>query len=198
MLLYEKFRDKTLILGSRSPRRKQLLAGTGLDFITADSYEVAEEYPAGLPAADVPEYLARLKSEAYPAVLKDGEILVTADTVVIVDDKILGKPGNREEAVAMIESLSGRRHTVVTGVAIRDRRRCESFSVSSAVSMRGLRKEEVEFYVDTYKPYDKAGAYGIQEWIGYVGVERIEGSFYNVMGLPIQALYVRMERFLDM
>ena len=197
MLLYEKLKGKTLILGSRSPRRKQLLAGTGLHFITADSYEVAEEYPAGMPTVEVPEYLTQLKSHAYPAELGGNDILVTADTVVIVDGRILGKPDGREEAITMIESLSGRRHTVVTGVAMRNFCRCESFSVASEVYMRELRREEVEYYVDTYKPYDKAGAYGIQEWIGYVGVERIEGSFYNVMGLPIQALYVRLERFLE-
>lgn len=197
MLLHEKLKDKTLILGSRSPRRKELLAGCGLRFVTAVDYDVEEKYPDGMPASEVPEYLARLKSDAYPQPLTDSEILVTADTVVIVDGRILGKPADRSDAIAMIQSLSGRRHTVVTGVAIRDNCRADSFSVSSDVWMRALRHEEVEYYVDTYKPYDKAGAYGIQEWIGYVAVERIEGSFYNVMGLPVQALYVRLERFLD-
>ncbi len=197
MLLYEKLKGKTLILGSRSPRRRELLAGCGLDFVLAENYDAEEKYPAELPVADVPEYLARLKSDAYPKPLGDNEILITADTVVILGDRILGKPADREDAVAMIESLSGRKHTVVTGVAIRDARRSESFSVASDVWMRRLGREEIEYYADTYKPYDKAGAYGIQEWIGYVGVERIEGSFYNVMGLPVQALYVRLERFLD-
>lgn len=196
MLLYEKLAGKRLILGSKSPRRRELLAGCGLEFVTADSYEVDESYPAGLPAAEVPEFLARLKSDAYPVRLSDDEILVTADTVVVAGDEILGKPADRDAAIRMIGKLSGGRHTVVTGVAIRDGRRCESFSVGSDVWFRTLRPEEIEYYVDTYRPYDKAGAYGIQEWIGYVAVERIEGSFYNVMGLPIQALYTRLERFL--
>lgn len=197
MLLYEKLKGKTLILGSRSPRRKELLAGCGLQFVLGEDYDVAEEYPADMPAAEVPEYLARLKSDAYPGEFGDDEILITADTVVIADGRILGKPADRRDAVNMIERLSGNRHTVVTGVVIRDRVRSVGFSVDSDVWMRKLRSEEIEYYIDTYKPYDKAGAYGIQEWIGHTAVVRIEGSFYNVMGLPVQALYVHLERFLD-
>lgn len=197
MLLYEFLEGKTLILASKSPRRKELLAGCRLDFVPGEDYNVAETYPPGMPAAEVPGYLARLKSEAYPTQLRENEILITADTVVILDGEILGKPKDREDALRMLSGLSGRKHTVVTGVAIRSRYRMETFSVASDVSFRPLRGEEMEYYVDAYKPFDKAGAYGIQEWIGYAAVERIEGSFYNVMGLPVQALYVRLERFLE-
>lgn len=196
MLLHEKLKGRTLILASKSPRRRELLAGCGLKFITGEDYEVAEEYPAGMAAEEVPQYLAEVKSAAYPRPLEAGEVLVTADTVVILDGAILGKPIDRQDALDMIGRLSGRKHRVVTGVAIRSETGSESFSVSSDVWVRRLRDEEIEYYVDTYKPFDKAGAYGIQEWIGHTAVERIEGSFYNVMGLPVQALYVKLERFI--
>lgn len=196
MLLHEKLKSKTLILGSKSPRRRELMAGAGLNFVIAD-YEAEELYPPGLSSVDVPEFLARIKSEVYPVELKDNELLITADTVVIAGGHILGKPADRDEAIWMIESLSGRKHTVVTGVMLRDSAKSLSFRVESEVWIRRLRREEIEYYIDNYKPYDKAGAYGIQEWIGYVAVERIEGSFYNVMGLPIQALYLYLGRFLD-
>jgi septum formation protein len=172
------------------------MAGAGLQFTVAAGYEVEEVYPADTPARKVPEYLARLKSNVYPQALADDEILITADTVVILDEAILGKPKDRDEAIGMISRLSGREHVVITGVCIRDRRRTKSFAVGSRVTFRELRREEIEYYVDTYKPFDKAGAYAIQEWIGFVGVRGVKGSFYNVMGLPIQTLYVELKKFL--
>lgn len=149
-----------------------------------------------MPAAEVAEYLSSLKSEAYPEPLGEKDILLTADTVVIACGRILGKPANREEAIAMIEMLSGRGHEVVTGVTLRLAERTKRFSVVSKVRFRTLTKEEIEYYVDTYKPFDKAGSYGIQEWIGYVGIEGIEGSFYNVMGLPVQRLYCELSELI--
>ena len=196
MLLAEKLKAYRLILTSASPRRRQLLVGCGLPFVQAEPYDVSETYPAGMPAGEVPVYLARLKSDAYPLPLASFDILVTTDTVVAVDDRILGKPADRGVAVAMLRALSGRRHRVVTGVTIRTADRAVSFSSSTDVFLRSLSDEEIGHYVDTYAPYDKAGSYGIQEWIGYVGIERIEGSFYNVMGLPVQRLYVELDELI--
>lgn len=197
MLLHEKLRDKRLILASRSPRRRELLTGAGLEYRLAGDYEVEERYPETLPAEEVPEYLALLKSRSYPEALAPDEILLTADTVVVLGGRILGKPHGREEAVEMLSALSGSRHRVVSGVAIRTAERCEHFSVSTDVWFRPLVREEIEYYIDTFRPFDKAGSYGIQEWIGYAAIERIDGSFYNVMGLPVQQLYVRLGRFLE-
>ena len=175
VLLKDKLHGHRLLLASRSPRRRELLAGAGLAFELADSYDVEETYPPGLPAEEVPGYLAVLKSEAYPHALGVGDILITADTVVICGGRIFGKPDGREGAAAMLAELSGRRHTVVTGVALRAPGRMRSFSVSSDVWFRPLAEEEIAYYVDTFRPYDKAGSYGIQEWIGYVAIERIGG-----------------------
>ena len=195
MLLHDKLKSWRLILASQSPRRRQLLGEAGIDFQLALRYECDEVYPSQLPAAEVAEYLSRLKSDAYPQSLAPNDILLTADTVVVVDNRILGKPANREEAIAMIESLSGREHEVITGVTLRNTVKTVSFSSHSVVRFRHLSREEIEYYVDTYAPMDKAGAYGIQEWIGYVGIEGIEGSFFNVMGLPVQRLYCELEQF---
>ena len=196
-LLKDKLAGRRLILASHSPRRRELLSGAGFDFVLADGYEVEETYPATLEAERVPEYLACLKSASYPQPLTEDEVLITADTVVLCDGRILGKPAGREEAEAMLAALSGRRHRVVTGVALRHARAERSFSVASDVWFRPLRQEEIAYYVDHYRPFDKAGAYGIQEWIGYVAIEKIEGSFYNVMGLPVQAVYAELDRLAD-
>ncbi len=196
MLLHDKLKPYRLILASQSPRRRQLLADAGLEFTLAPRFECEESFPDDLPAADVAEYLSNLKSEAYPEQLAERDILLTADTVVIACGRILGKPADREEAIAMIEMLSGHEHEVVTGVTLRSAERIRRFSVTSKVYFRALAQEEIEYYVDTYKPFDKAGSYGIQEWIGYVGIERIEGSFYNVMGLPVQRLYCELGEFI--
>ena len=144
----------------------------------------------------MPRYLSRLKSEAYPFPLDERDILLTADTVVVLGDRVLGKPHDRTDAVAMLRALAGRSHVVVSGVTLRTVHASHTFTARSEVWFRPLRDEEIDYYVDTCRPYDKAGSYGIQEWLGYVAIERIDGSFYNVMGLPVQRLYVELERFL--
>lgn len=197
MLLHEKLKNHRLILASGSPRRRQLIADCGLDYVTADGYDVEEVYPDDLEAQEVPIFLARLKAESYPHALAEKDILITADTVVVLADKVLGKPADRAEAIAMLGALSGACHSVITGVMLRSHSGFHSFSARTQVWFRVLSTEEIEYYVDTYRPYDKAGAYGVQEWIGYVAVERIEGSFYNVMGLPIQMLYTNLNNFIS-
>lgn len=189
MLLQDKLKEYRLILASASPRRRELLAACDLDFILADKFECEECYPDDLSADKVAEYLSQLKSNAYPHALGERDILLTADTVVILGDKILGKPHSEAESVEMISSLSGATHKVITGVTLRTAEQTISFSAESLVSFRALEAEEIAYYVEKYRPMDKAGAYGIQEWIGYTAIERIEGSFYNVMGLPVQRLY---------
>jgi septum formation protein len=196
MLLHDKLKNYRLILASQSPRRRQLLSDAGLEFTLADRFECDETFPQDMPAEDVAEYLSRLKSEAYPEPLAEGDILLTADTVVIADNRVLGKPSDRAEAIEMISLLSGCDHEVITGCTLRTATRQRSFSVRSKVHFRALDREEIEYYVDCYRPFDKAGAYGIQEWIGYVGIEGIEGSFYNVMGLPVQRLYSILKEFI--
>lgn len=197
MLLKDRLKDYRVLLASKSPRRRQLLADCGIEFQVAEGRDAEECYPSDLPFEEVAEYLSRLKSDAYSDVLREGDLLITADTVVIAAGEILGKPKDREDAVRMISLLSNAEHLVVTGVTLRTKERVRSFSCQSKVAFRALRREEIEYYVDTYKPYDKAGAYGIQEWIGYVAISGIEGSFYNVMGLPVQRLYVELENFLS-
>ena len=196
MLLKDRLKDFRLILASASPRRRELLAACDLEFVLADKFECEERYPADLTADKVAEYLSQLKSNAYPHALDEKDILLTADTVVILGDKILGKPHSEEEAVEMISSLSGATHKVVTGVTLRTAKQTISFSAESLVSFRTLEAEEVRYYVEKYRPLDKAGAYGIQEWIGYIGIEGIEGSFYNVMGLPVQRLYATLKELI--
>ncbi len=196
MLLQDRLRNHRLILASASPRRRELLVACDLDFVLAEKFECEECYPADLAADKVAEYLSQLKSNAYPHALGVGDILLTADTVVILGDKILGKPHSETEAIKMISSLSGATHKVVTGVTLRTAERTISFSAESLVSFRALDAEEVAYYVEKYRPMDKAGAYGIQEWIGYIGIEGIEGSFYNVMGLPTQRLYQALKEIL--
>ena len=196
MLLQDKLKDYRLILASASPRRRELLAACDLEFTLAEKFECEECYPADLAADKVAEYLSQLKSNAYPHALGEKDILLTADTVVILGDKILGKPHSEEEAVEMISSLSGATHKVVTGVTLRTAKQTISFSAESIVSFRTLDAEEVRYYVEKYRPLDKAGAYGIQEWIGYIGIEGIEGSFYNVMGLPVQRLYATLKELI--
>lgn len=196
MLLHEKLKPYRLLLASQSPRRRELMTGCGIPYELAPRYDCEERYPAGLAAEQVPLYLSGLKSDAYPAPLAEDEILLTADTVVILRGEVLGKPADRDEALRMLGRLSGSSHTVVTGVTLRTTARRHAFAARSDVRFRTLTDEEIAYYVDTFRPYDKAGAYGIQEWIGYAAIEGIEGSFYNVMGLPIQRLYVELERFL--
>jgi septum formation protein len=171
------------------------LSGLGLRFEVRTMQGVDESYPSSLKKEDVPLYVACKKMEAYLPQAKDDELLLTADTIVLIDDAILGKPSDREQAVEMLRLLSGRTHSVITGVCIACSSKATSFSVASKVSFANIKEEDIEYYVDNYHPYDKAGAYGIQEWIGYVAVEGIEGSFYNVMGLPVQRLYKELSTF---
>lgn len=178
-----------LILASKSPRRRQLLAQLDMP-VEAISIDVDEHLDPTVSAHDAAETIACRKADAFPIeTLKDDEVLVTADTVVILDNEILGKPHGHDDAVAMLHRLSGREHQVRTGVCLRSRQQRVAFTEETTVHFHSLSESEINHYVDTYKPYDKAGAYGIQEWIGMVGVERIEGCFYNVMGLPVARLY---------
>lgn len=196
MLLHEKLKSYHLILASASPRRRQLLADCGLAFDVAVKFDCDESFPADMPSSRVAEYISQQKSRFYPHALASNDVLVTADTVVIVDDTILGKPTDEQDAVRMLQLLSGRTHQVITGVTLRTAERERSFSVESRVVFRTLSDEEIAYYIREYRPFDKAGAYGIQEWIGYVAIESIEGSFFNVMGLPVQKLYVELDKLL--
>ena len=196
MILHERLKQYRLILASQSPRRQQLLADAGIEYELAPRFECDELFSEDMPAAEVAEYLSRLKSKAYPHPLAPNEILITADTTVLIDNTILGKPRTEEEAVRMIAMLSGRSHIVTTGVTLRTAERTHSFAAESTVRFRTITDEEARYYVEHYRPLDKAGAYGIQEWIGYVAIEGIEGSFYNVMGLPVQRLYKELECFI--
>lgn len=186
-----------IILASGSPRRRELLAGMGIPFRIADAYPVEEVYPPDIGPQEVPLFLAALKSKAYPKVLTDNQILLTADTVVIHSGRVIGKPKDRAEAIEILGTLSGSAHEVVTGMTLRNCRTEKRLSETTRVIFGPLWPAEIEFYVDTFRPYDKAGAYGIQEWIGYVGIERIEGSFYNVMGLPTRLLYTGLADFIQ-
>ena len=194
MLLQDRLKNHRLILASASPRRRELLASCDIDFTLAEKFECEECYPADLEADRVAEYLSQLKSEAYPHTLTEGDILLTADTVVIAGGELLGKPKDNADAERMLQALSGATHKVVTGVTLRTTTQRISFSAESLVTFRLLENEEIAYYIEKYRPMDKAGAYGIQEWIGYVGIERIEGSFYNVMGLPVQRLYAELDK----
>lgn len=184
-----------VVLGSASPRRKELMEKMGFDFEVRVK-ATDESYPASLPLEEVAEYIAVKKAAAFDFdELPEKALLVTADTVVLLNGRLFGKPADREEAVRMLYALSGQTHRVITGVCLRSRDKQERFSVVSDVTFRVLSLEEIEYYVDKLQPYDKAGAYGLQEWIGYVAVERVEGSFFNVMGLPTQRLYRAMMAF---
>ena len=197
MLLHDKLRDFRVVLASASPRRRELLSATGIEYILATKFECDESYPATLDALDVAPYLSALKSANYPYQLSYNDILITADTVVVLNGRVLGKPQDEVEARKMLADLSGSKHTVVTGVTLRSAEREHTFSSRSEVRFAELSPEQIEYYVEKYRPMDKAGAYGIQEWIGYVGIEGIEGSFFNVMGLPVQRLCKELECFIE-
>lgn len=178
-----------IILASNSPRRRELLQMICDNVEIAASREVEEIYPHDLPAEDVPGFLSKLKADAFRDLAVGDSVVVTADTVVIVGDRILGKPADYAEAKAMLQALSGRAHKVVTGVTITTSAGSETFSETTEVNFRQLTDDEIDHYITRYKPYDKAGAYGIQEWIGCIGIESIRGCYYNVMGLPLHSLY---------
>ncbi len=186
--------DKQIILGSKSPRRKELLEGLGINF-SIRTKDTDESYPESLPSSQVPLFIANNKALALIENLSENEIVICADTVVIIDNSILGKPENYLEAVSMLEKLSGKTHEVITGVVIASLLKQKSFSTKTKVTFKILSKEEIEYYVTNYKPFDKAGAYGIQEWIGYIGVTSIKGSYFNVVGLPIHEVYHHLVDF---
>jgi septum formation protein len=181
-----------IILASKSPRRQQLLAGLGIRFRVADHLDMEEVYPSVLKAEEIPIYLARAKAACYDADIGSNTLLITADTIVWLNNEVIGKPASSEDAIGMLLRLSGNMHEVFTGVCIKTAYSETVFHASSRVYFRNLSEEEIRYYVSHYKPLDKAGAYGVQEWIGYVGVERIEGSYFNVMGLPVQRLYCEL------
>lgn len=184
-----------IILASKSPRRQELLRGMGVEFSILTK-ETDERFPSDMPLDEVPKYLSLQKSQAFTdEELPADYLLITSDTVVICEGEILGKPKDREDAVRMLQLLSGKTHHVVTGVTVRSAEKTESFAVRSNVTFSQLDDEEIDYYIEHCKPYDKAGAYGIQEWIGYVGISGLEGSFYNVMGLPTRKLFQCLKGF---
>lgn len=182
-----------IVLGSKSPRRQELLKSLGFN-IEIRTKEIEENFPEEMDVLEVAEYLAKLKSEPLINSISSSELLITSDTVVLRDNAILGKPFDRKEAIEMITSLSDKEHQVITGVCLTTHDRQITFSNSTTVQFDDLELVEIEYYVDNFKPYDKAGAYGIQEWLGYVGIKKIEGCYYNVMGLPMNALYQKIKK----
>jgi septum formation protein len=184
-----------LVLASNSPRRKELLSGLDIEYEVKTLPDIDESYPDTLHREEIPLYLARHKAEAYKDLMQDDTLLITADTVVWLDGKIYGKPTDEEDAKRILHELSGRMHEVITGVCLTAKDRQITFDSVSKVKFAALDDAEIDYYVERYKPGDKAGAYGVQEWIGYIGVEWIEGSFYNVMGLPVRRLYQELKSF---
>lgn len=183
-----------ILLASNSPRRRELLSGIGVDYEVTSLPSVDESYPTHLTGEEIPMYIAKEKADAYRQLMDDATLLITADTIVWLDGKVYGKPTSPDHAREMLHDLSGRTHTVITGVAITTTQMQRLFATSSHVTFARLTDEEIDYYVTHYAPLDKAGAYGIQEWIGYIGVTGIEGSYYNVMGLPIQRLYQELKK----
>ena len=190
-------KDKQIILASGSPRRRELLSAMDIPFTVDTGNTFDESWSSDTPHEKVPELMSEGKSFGFHRELADNEILVTSDTMVLCGTEILGKPKDRDDAIRMLKLLSGRGHQVITAVTLRDREKKKTFSVTSNVFFKGLSDSEITYYLDTYKPYDKAGAYGIQEWIGYIGISRLEGSFYNVMGFPASRFYEELKAFLD-
>ncbi len=186
--------DYNFILASRSPRRHELLSMLGINFNVADS-EVEETFPEGLPKPEIPIYLAKLKATPVLPELRKKDLLITADTVVFLNGEIIGKPADEAEAEKILQKLSGREHQVISGVCLSSIEKQVTFNTLSKVQFKRLKIEEIQFYIKKYKPFDKAGAYGIQEWIGLTGITRIEGSYTNIMGLPVQELYEELIRF---
>ncbi len=185
----QKLNSLDIILASKSPRRRHLLSELGIRFRVIDDIDMEEIYPASLRGGEIPLYLARAKASCCDSMLANDSVLITADTIVWLDNQVIEKPFDNEDAVNMLRKLSGHMHEVFTGVCIKTYISETTFCANSKVYFRNLEEEEIRYYVEKFKPLDKAGAYGVQEWIGYVGVEKIEGSYFNVMGLPVQQLY---------
>jgi len=196
-MLLEKLKNYEIILASKSPRRQMLLKELNIDFKVITK-EVDETYPTSIHREEIPRYLAQLKADAFDkSYYADNTLLITADTVVWINDHILGKPKDEQNAIDIISELSGNKHEVFTAICLRTKNKTHIFHAESDVHFRNLSHDEIKWYVQNYKPFDKAGAYGVQEWIGYIGIQRIEGSYYNVMGLPTQRLYIELGKFLE-
>lgn len=189
-------KGKKIILASNSPRRKELLSGLDIEFTVDTRNSFEETYDPSTPHEQVPALMSEGKSMGFWRELGDDEIIITSDTMVLCSDEIMGKPHSREDAVRMLRMLSGRSHQVITAVTVRDRSRMKTVSDTASVWFKKLSDSEIDYYIDNYKPFDKAGAYGIQEWIGYIGIDRIEGSFFNIMGLPVHVVYDLLGSFL--
>ena len=187
--MLDNLKNYHIILASNSPRRRELLGGLGIDYEVRVLSDIDESYPATLPVADIAEFIAAKKAEAYRATMGADELIITADTVVICGDEVMGKPTDDADACRMLRQLSGRVHHVTTGVCLTTSQQQRRFSVTTEVTFKQLSDEEINYYVTRYRPFDKAGAYGIQEWIGYIGCTGLNGSYYNVMGLPVQRIY---------
>lgn len=188
--------NRKIILGSASPRRKELLQGLDIDFEVDTCNDFEEIYSDDTPHEKIPEVLSEGKSFGFHRELKDNEILITSDTLVLCEDKVMGKPRDREDAYKMLKLLSGRPHKVITAVTLRDSERHSTFSDTAKVYFKDLTDSEIYYYIDNFKPFDKAGAYGIQEWIGYIGIEKIEGSYFNIMGFPVHLVYQELMKFI--
>jgi len=191
----ENINSKKVILASRSPRRQYLLKGLGIEFEVWVKNDIDEQYPSYLSCEEIPVFLARRKAQIFADKLKNNHLLITADTIVWYEEKVLDKPKGFQGAREILNKLSGEKHMVITGVCIKTLEKEVAFFASTDVYFSNLTNQEIEYYLDKYKPFDKAGAYGIQEWIGYIGIEKIEGSYFNVMGLPIQRLYTELKKF---
>jgi len=194
-MLIEKLKNYSLVLASQSPRRRQLLQDAGIPYKLAPVLDTNEDFPFSLDKFQVPVYLAEKKSKAYGEI-PENEIYITADTIVWLKDKVINKPIDEQDAINILTQLSGNMHEVITGVCLRSNLKSKSFFAHSEVYFSHLTELEIIYYIKTFKPYDKAGAYGIQEWIGYIGIEKINGSYFNVMGMPVQKLYRELESFL--
>ena len=188
---------KKIILASNSPRRKELLAGLDVCFEVDTRNSFEETYDPSTPHERIPEVLSEGKSYGFHRELSENEILITSDTLVLCNDKVMGKPHSREEAFDMLRTLSGREHHVITAITVRDSARCKTASDRATVHFKELTDSEIRYYIDNFKPFDKAGAYGIQEWIGYIGIDRIEGSFFTIMGLPVHLVYRELNKFIN-
>lgn len=188
-IMLDNLKKFNIVLASNSPRRKELMSGLGVDYVVKTLLDVDESYPDTLQGEEIPAYISREKAEAYQSMIEPDELLITADTIVWMNGEVLGKPKDREDAIRMLRKLSGASHQVITGVCLTTKGWQNSFTVTTDVTFAVLSEEEIVYYVDKYSPMDKAGAYGVQEWIGFIGVESISGSYYNVMGLPVQKLY---------
>ena len=189
-------KGKKIILGSNSPRRRELLGGLDIEFTVDTGNTFEEVYDPATPHERIPEVLSEGKSYGFHRALEANEILITSDTLVLCGDRVMGKPHSREEAIDMLRCLSGREHKVITAITLRDCGRCSTTSDTAVVYFKELTDNEIEYYIDQYKPFDKAGAYGIQEWIGYAGIGRIEGSYFTIMGLPVHLVYKELLNFI--